>query len=123
MKIAIAAQGKALDSQVDPRFGRCPYFVLVDTATMQYTSLPNPGIDAPGGAGMKTVQALVQAGVSAVIACNVGPNAIAALRAAGIGAYSAPNGTVAQAFEAFKGGRLAPMSGPTVSVHSGTGRT
>ncbi|NPV71434.1 MAG: NifB/NifX family molybdenum-iron cluster-binding protein [Firmicutes bacterium] len=122
MKVAVPAQGKGMDSQVDPRFGRCLYFVVVDTETMRHESLPNPGVDAPGGAGMKTAQALVQAGVSAVIVGNVGPNAISALQAARIDAYSGVSGTVAEAVEAYKGGNLAPITGPTVSQHFGAGR-
>ncbi|HHV79014.1 MAG TPA: dinitrogenase iron-molybdenum cofactor biosynthesis protein [Firmicutes bacterium] len=123
MKVAVAAQGREMNSEIDPRFGRCPYFVLVDTETMQHEWFANPGVTASGGAGMQTVQTLVKKGVSAVIVNNVGPNAIEGLKAAGIGVYSAVKGTVREAVEAFREGKLAPIEGATVFQHFGVGRS
>ena len=31
---------------VDPRFGRCQYFVIVDSETMEYEAMQNPSIGA-----------------------------------------------------------------------------
>ncbi|MGE5485283.1 MAG: NifB/NifX family molybdenum-iron cluster-binding protein [Ignavibacteriales bacterium] len=122
MLVAVAAQGERMDSHVDPKFGRCPYFVVVDPETMKGESLPNPGAGASGGAGMSTAQALVKAGVSAVIAGNIGPNAITALSSAGIGAYIVSGGTVADAVDAYKAGTLARVERATVPQHAGVGR-
>ena len=36
MKIAISSTGKDLDCQIDPRFGRCQYFIIVDPETMEF---------------------------------------------------------------------------------------
>ena len=41
MKIAISSVGKTLDSQVDQRFGRCPYFLIVDSETLDLEVIPN----------------------------------------------------------------------------------
>ena len=43
MKIAISATGTTLDAEVDPRFGRCQYFIIVDPETMQFEALENSG--------------------------------------------------------------------------------
>lgn len=121
MKVAIAANGSNLEAQADPRFGRCSNFVIVDTETMQYQSLSNPGVTMGSGAGIQAAQAVAQAGAQAVIAGNFGPNAISALSAGGIQAYVGGMGTVRQAVEAFKAGQLELASGATVAAHFGMG--
>jgi len=42
MKIAVSASSPELDSSVDPRFGRCPYFLIVDPETMEFEAVENP---------------------------------------------------------------------------------
>ena len=51
MKIAVTSTGKTLDSDIDPRFGRAAYFVIVDTETMDFEVKENDNIAAAGGAG------------------------------------------------------------------------
>ncbi|NHW44216.1 MAG: dinitrogenase iron-molybdenum cofactor biosynthesis protein, partial [Candidatus Verstraetearchaeota archaeon] len=75
MKICVSATSNSLDSLVDPRFGRCPYFIIVDSETMQYEAIPNPAVYAASGAGVQAVQLIVSKGVEVVITGNVGPNA------------------------------------------------
>ena len=50
MKIAVSAMGQSLDSQVDPRFGRCQNFIIVDTDTMDFEAISNESSAAAGGA-------------------------------------------------------------------------
>lgn len=33
MKLAITAQDNTMNSKIDPRFGRCKWFIVVDTTT------------------------------------------------------------------------------------------
>ena len=122
MKIAVSATGKDLNCQVDPRFGRCQYFVLVDSETMEFEAFENSGLMASGGAGVQAAQLVVQKGANAVITGNLGPNAASALSASGIKVYLIPGGTIREATEAFKTGKLQEVSGPTVPPHSGMGR-
>jgi len=117
MKVAICSQGDSLDSNVDSRFGRCPYFVLVETDTGVVEAAANPSAMAGRGAGTGTVQFLVSKGVKAVCAGNVGPNAYEALRPSGIKVYSIDSGTVKEVLEAFKAGQLKPISDPNVRSH------
>ena len=56
MKICITSQGKNLESEIDPRFGRCKYFIFYDTETNQYEVVENPWREAPKGAGNQAAQ-------------------------------------------------------------------
>ncbi len=120
MKVIVTSTGPSLDDDLDPRFGRCQYFLVVDTEKMAVLeSVENEGIMASGGAGIQAGQFAANKGAEAVITGNVGPNAIQTLQAAGIGVYLAPPGTVRQAIEAFKKEALQGVSAPTVDAHHG----
>ncbi len=106
MKIAVTSTGPNLDSPVDYRFGRCAYFIIVDTDTLEFQAIPNPASAAPGGAGTMAAQFVASQGVSHVITGEVGPNAYPALMAAGVTPVTGATGTVREAVEAFKSGRL-----------------
>lgn len=112
MKLAISATGRDLDSNVDPRFGRCAYFIIVDPETMEYEAFENQSAALSGGAGIQSAQFVASKGVDVVITGNCGPNAARTLQAAGIKVITGFNGTVRQAIEDFKQGRLS--SEPTI---------
>ena len=122
MKIAVTANGTGLDAPASPVFGRCPTYILVDTETMQYEAVANPAVSAGGGAGVQAAQFVVERGAQAVVTGNVGPNAFGVFQAAGTLVYLFKGGTVQQAVEAYKGGRLSSASDATVSAHAGMGR-
>jgi len=88
---------------VDPRFGRCSYFVLYDTETGEWSSFPNPGRDAVGGAAMKAVEFLKEKGVGLVLTGHLGPNATSSLQSAGIKAETGIAGKVKEVVERFVG--------------------
>jgi predicted Fe-Mo cluster-binding NifX family protein len=98
---------------VDPRFGRCQFHVIVDTETMAFEALPNSGMNAPSGAGIGAAQAVAQRGAEAVITGSLGPNATTVLSQAGLQMYTGAGGSVRQAVEAFRSGKLsqAPAAG------------
>jgi predicted Fe-Mo cluster-binding NifX family protein len=107
MNLAITAQGTELNAAVEPRFGRAPYFLLVDSETDQFTVHDNVrNLNAPQGAGIQSAQTVARLGAEALLTGNVGPKAFATLQAAGISVYVGVTGTVAQAVEAFRAGRL-----------------
>jgi predicted Fe-Mo cluster-binding NifX family protein len=62
MKICVTATAGDVNAQVDPRFGRCQYFVFVDSDTMAFEAMANEAIAAPGGAGIQAAQAVVNTG-------------------------------------------------------------
>ena len=122
MKIAVSATDDSLDARIDPRFGRCEYFVIVDTETMNFEALPNTSRIALSGAGIQAAQAIANKGVQAVLTGNVGPNAFQALSSAGIDIITGVFGTVREAVEKFKSGQLQKITAPTTSVGFGMGR-
>lgn len=122
MKIAITATGTALDAAIDPRFGRCPYFIVVDPETMQFEAVENTGTMAGGGAGVATAQIIAGKGVMAVLTGNCGPNAYQALSAAGVKVITGVAGSVREAIQGYKSGRLTVSSQPNVTAHFGMGR-
>lgn len=120
MKIAITSTGKTLDSGVDPRFGRTAYFIIADTETKDFSVIENPNIQAAGGAGINSAKVVIDAGIEVVIAGNFGPNAQRTLNAAGIKSYAGVTGTIAEAIELFKSGKLVEATEPNVQSHFGT---
>jgi predicted Fe-Mo cluster-binding NifX family protein len=120
--VAVSAAGAGLDAMVDPRFGRCPYFVIVDTETMQYEAVPNTSLNAPSGAGIHAAQTIVSKGVKAVLTGSIGPNAYQALSAAGIQTITGATGTIKEAVTKYKNGELKETDSPTVGRHFGMGK-
>lgn len=121
MKIAVSASGRDLTSPVEPRFGRCPHYIIVDTETMAYEVVPNTAVSSAHGAGIQAAQLVASRGVGVVLTGNVGPNAYGALSASSIRVIPGVTGTVGDAVERFKRGELQSMGGPTVEGHFGTG--
>jgi predicted Fe-Mo cluster-binding NifX family protein len=121
MKIAISSNGRDLNSEIDPRFGRCPYFVFIDPETMEFDVSENAGLMASGGAGVQAAQLISQKGATVLITGNLGPNAASALSASGIKVYLVSGGTVKEVTESYKSGALKEVSGSTVPPHFGMG--
>ena len=122
MNIAITATGPALDADIDPRFGRCQYFVIVDLETGQFEAIANSGTMAGGGAGVATAQMIAGKGVEAVITGNCGPNAYQVLSVVGIKVITGVAGKVQVAIHGYKSGTLEASSQPNVTAHFGMGR-
>ena len=102
MKIAVSAYGKDLDSQLDSRFGRCSYFLIVNPDEMNFEAFKNESAVLGGGAGIQSAQFIASKGVDAVITGNCGPNALQTLSAAGIDLFVGQKGTVKEVVERFK---------------------
>jgi predicted Fe-Mo cluster-binding NifX family protein len=119
MKVCISAAGTTLEAPLEGRFGRCPHFIFVDSETLAFEAKANPGGVASGGAGIKAAQYVDENKAQVVLTGNVGPNAFETLHAAGITIYTGLSGTVAEALEAFKAGRLTETAGPSVDSKAG----
>ena len=121
MRIAASAVADSLDAQIDPRFGRCAYFVIVDSETMKFEAVPNTASGAMMGAGIQAAQIVASRGVQAVLTGNVGPNAFQSLSSAGINIITGVFGTVREAVERFKSGQLQKIAAPTAPMGFGMG--
>jgi predicted Fe-Mo cluster-binding NifX family protein len=119
MKICVTSQGDTLDSGIDMRFGRCVYFLFVDTDSLAFEAVKNPYTEAPGGAGIDSVLLVAGRGAKAVLTGHCGPNAFHALQAAGIEVFLGIAGTVRKAVELYKEGGMEASVGPDVIPESG----
>ena len=97
MKVAVTSQNDSLESEIDPRFGRCSYFLIIDTDTMVFDSISNESAMSSGGAGIQAAQTIAKTGAKAVVTGNMGPNAFQTLSAAGIKVFTGANGTIKEA--------------------------
>jgi predicted Fe-Mo cluster-binding NifX family protein len=122
MKICVSAASGSLDANVDSRFGRCPYFVIVDSETMEFTAVPNDSGSAAHGAGIQAAQTVANMGVKVVLTGNVGPNAFSVLSATGIKVMTGVSGSVKEAIMKYKSGQLKEAGNPSVGGHFGLGR-
>ena len=120
MKIVVTATDPSLDGAVDPRFGRCRYFVIVETDDLAFEAVENPNITLGGGAGIQSAQFMNEKEVRFVLTGNCGPNAYRTLAAAGIEVIVGCSGLVRDVVEQFKAGRLNAAAEPNVAGHFGT---
>ncbi len=118
MKIAVSAQGKDLNASVDPRFGRAPYFIIVDPDTMEYEAVDNKqSLNLPQGAGVQAAMNVINREAKILLTGNCGPKAFKTLKAAGVDVITGVKGTVKEAVEKFKRGEYKVASGPSVQSH------
>jgi len=120
MKLCVTSSGQGLDDPIDPRFGRCQYFLIVNSENMQCEAIQNAAISAGGGAGIQAAQLVANKGAEVVLTGNVGPNAFNTLQAAGLKTIVGLSDiTVRQAVEGFKSGQYQHINGPSVEGHYG----
>lgn len=113
MKVAIPTTGEDLSAEVETRFGRCPRFLVVDSETMEFELVENTAATMGGGAGVRAAQIVLDQGVEAVIAGDVGPRAFDVLQRAGVKVYARITGNVKDAMEMLKADMAERVDGPT----------
>jgi predicted Fe-Mo cluster-binding NifX family protein len=107
MKICFTAQGATLESLSEDRFGRAPYFIIVESENGSFEAIPNPYADGAGGVGPKAAQVLIANNVKALVSGQVGGNAKEVLAAAGIAMYTyTGGGPVKEAVDKFTNNTL-----------------
>lgn len=110
MKIAVTSKGTDLDSEVDPRFGRAAYILIVDSETYEFEALDNKtNVNALKGAGIQAASMVSETGAEVLLTGFCGPNAFRALTAAKIGVANDASGSVRDAVKAYLDGKL-PLS-------------
>jgi len=122
MKVAISVTDNSLDADIDPRFGRCAFLIVVESDTMEIVGGGrNEFAAAPGGAGTQTAQRAAQLGAEAILTGNLGPNAYNVLKAAKIRTITGVSGPARQAVQDFLEGKLRETQGATAPPHAGMG--
>ena len=120
MRLCLPICAPILTAELDPRFGRAAYFLIVDTTSGERWILDNPALHANGGAGVKAAQTLAAEACEAVIGGDFGPHAFEALSAAGINmALMGDCRTVEQALQAFQAGALELLAVPSAAGRHG----
>jgi predicted Fe-Mo cluster-binding NifX family protein len=118
MKIAVTSAGTDIDSEVDPRFGRASWFLVVDPDTMAITPVENhQNLDLPQGAGIQAGKTIVDNGVNVLITGNCGPKAYRVLENAGVQVVVGASGKVRDVIQRFQNGELKSTDGPNVKGH------
>jgi predicted Fe-Mo cluster-binding NifX family protein len=118
MKIAVTAKAPDLNAEVDPRFGRAAYFIIVDPETLAFEAVDNKeNINAFRGAGIQAAAMVSDKGAHVVLTGYCGPKAFATLKAANIKVASDVTGTVKDAVAAFNEDKLTFSDQPTADGH------
>lgn len=124
MKIAVSTDGQNLGSRVSPVFGRCPYFVMVETDDHDIVDsevVENTAINQSSGAGTAAAQLVGDEGVEALISGAVGPRAFSALKKWNITIYRGEPGSVEENVGKVLKGELEEVESPTGSSGMGMG--
>ena len=121
MKIAVSSSGKDLNAQLDPRFGRCAYFLIVDSEDMSFEVFENKSAMLGGGAGIQSAQFISSQRAEALITGHCGPNAVQTLNAAGIILYTGQSGTIKDLVKGCQKGEMDSSTTANAPLHAGTG--
>lgn len=119
MKVAIPTRGTDLSAEVESRFGRCPRFLIVESGTMEFSLVDNSAAAMGGGAGVRAAQLVIDQGVEAVIAGEVGPKAYDVLERANVKVYARITGRAGDAMEMLRSEMAQSVDGPTGPARHG----
>lgn len=101
MIVAVTAQEGRIDSPVDSRFGRAPFFMIANSDTMEvYAHDNSEGVNAGNGAGTSAAQLMAEQNVEVLYTGKVGPKAAEALEKAGVKVVEQTTGTVEEVLSA-----------------------
>jgi predicted Fe-Mo cluster-binding NifX family protein len=118
MKIAVTATDKGLSSEIDPRFGRAAYFLVVNPDTLEFEPVENiQNLNSPQGAGIQAATTVAQHEATALLTGNCGPKAFKVLKASKIEVFIGVKGRVIDAIQSFKNGALHSTNNANVEGH------
>ena len=121
MKIAFSCTGERISDSLDPRFGRCSYFIIYDEKSGDSKAVENRGQHSGGGAGIAAAQQVIDEKVNVVITRNMGPNAFDLMKESGIKVYKGKQTSCQENFSLFEKSELNEIkeAGP---AHGGMGK-
>jgi len=122
MFIAVTSEGPSLDARIDQRFGRCRYFLIINTDDLSFEAIENQNAALGGGAGIQSARMIVDRGVARVFTGACGPNAYQVLAAAGVDVVTGCAGNVRDVIGQSREGSFTTAAGPNVADHYGMGQ-
>ncbi len=118
MKIAVTSQGTSLDAEIDPRFGRAAYILIVDTDTLAFEVVDNSiNVNAFKGAGIKAATTVFEKGAKVLLTGYCGPKAFQTFEAVGVKVVSDIAGTVEEVVMNFKNGKFEYTDAANAEAH------
>jgi len=118
MKVAVSSKGTDLSSQVDPRFGRAAYIMIVDTDSMEFEAVDNSAnVNSFKGAGIQAATVVHDKGAEVLMTGHCGPKAFETLQAAGVKVVNDVSGTIADAVEQLKTDKVAFTDAANADSH------
>ena len=121
MKLAISSTGENLKSEVDARFGRCSYFLIVEieeNKIKDFKAIENTGKDQMGGAGITAGEIVANENVDAIITTNLGPRAFSVFEQFKIKAYQG-QGKIKDVIKDFIDEKLKELTNANGPQHHG----
>jgi predicted Fe-Mo cluster-binding NifX family protein len=121
MKIAISSTGKTLDNEIDAKFGRCAYFLIVEVEKNEiknFNVIENTAKAQMGGAGITAGEIVANQKPDVVITVNLGPRAFSVFKQFGIKVYKG-QGKIKDVVQKFIEGKLEEISNATGPQHEG----
>lgn len=121
MKIAISSTGKDLESEVDARFGRCNYFLIVEIGENKikdFKAIENTAKSQQGGAGIVAGEIVAKQKVDAIITVNLGPRAFSVFEQFKIKTYRG-EGKIKEVVQEFLDKKLKELTNATGPQHEG----
>lgn len=121
VKVAICAKNNVgLNSEVDDRFGRAEFYVIVDLETNETKIIENTAKNESAGAGGKSVSLLNKQGADVIIVPELGPKALKAMDAFELQAFQIDDSkTVQEALNSLNAGKLSKLDSASVKSHNG----
>lgn len=122
MEIAITAKKPNLDAEIDPHFGHCQYFIVIDLEMMTYCTIENTSAITSTGDDISAAHEMIGMGVKAILTGYCGPNTHQVLLDAGVQVFTGISGKVINAIADYMSGQLKPAPKPAVGVYSAANR-
>ena len=113
MIIAIPVEDNEVE--ICPSFGRTPLFYIYNSETKEGKFIENDAMNAPGGAGIKAAQTVIDEKAEVILVPRCGENAAKVLEAAGVKLYESVGLSIEDNIQAFLDNKLAIVT----DIHPG----
>ena len=118
MKIAVTSKDKYLNSEVEQRFGRVAYILIIDTETFEFEAVDNSdNANSFKGAGIQAASMIGNKKAEVLLTGFCGPKAFEVLKASKIKVADNIKGIVKDVVLKFNKGEVKFADSPNVEQH------